>query len=309
MIFVINHRFSRSTVNILGLEEFIHHGRRCTKSMPLCLDTPSIHTAITRAGNQEVCAGMALRIKTILINLEDSFLHDLRTIVISHKELLISGVNKTGVRSNRSGYKSVLRVIRDYCGCSIIGFLPHITGSPRLVIFIIYIRIEVNSRQEELCRSFTDTVRLYTLCRKFNLQILQLFYQPLIEFMTRDIVRIFVGLRSNKRRIEEEVHEVEIVERTNPTYLCHTIFILICLCRTISQIVVAILDIEVQTGIDTFNHTAGTGPVGRRKTARLIIIPDPESLIRSQVVTIPDGTIETRHTGIHIFHIGVLTGA
>ena len=276
--------------------------------MPFRLDTPGVHTTITRTSHQEVTTCVALGIQAVLINLEDSFLHDFRTIVVAHEELLVSGVHETGIGNNRGCNEGVLRVVADELSSFVIRLRQRTTCVPTVgVVFVIHIRIEVDTREKQLCSRLAYTIRRYTLSRKLHLQILQLIHQPFIEFMAWLVVRILIGLGGNKRSIEEEIHEVEIVESTNPTHLCQTIFILIRLLRAIRQIVVAILDIEVQTGINTFDHTTRTGPVGSRKATGLIIIPDPESLIGCQVITIPDGTIEAGHTCIHIFDIGVFT--
>ena len=125
--------------------------------------------------------------------------------------------------------------------------------------------------------------------------------------MTRQEVRELCGLLGDQRCIEVHIHEVEDVERTDPTYLSDTVLIFLGLTGSVLQIVVTILDVEVETGVDRPDHGVGTSPVGGVHLFGLRIVPDPPSLIGCQLIAVPDGTVEAGRTCIDILYVGVLT--
>ena len=125
--------------------------------------------------------------------------------------------------------------------------------------------------------------------------------------MTRNEVRELIGILRYKRSIEIHIHEIEEMQRTDEAHFCLTVFLFVGILRSIGQIVVAILDIQHETRIDSTDHGIGTGPVGGIQLFCFRIIPDPPSLIGRELVAIPDGTVETGSTGIDILDIRVFT--
>ena len=95
------------------------------------------------------------------------------------------------------------------------------------------------------------------------------------------------------------------MQSTDESHFCETILVFLCFSRCIGEVVITILNIEVQTGIDSTNHGIRSRPVSLVHLLCLCIIPNPPCLVCCQLITIPNGTIESGGTCVNIFHIGV----